>query len=173
MILFRIKNMIHMIEWSKAARNRHFAGYAEVNATTDRRLGHSLAEQMIQIWFVTKVSDVFLMFIQFILSMRIPIESFWDSNIMHRGRCSTGLWKLLLEMCRTQLGPTLGVFFLHGFIQPKWLCLKISYTVQFHGLNHYLSSFLVILPKFPSGVYGIWYNSIRITNVEFNLFAMP
>ena len=120
MILFRIKNMIHMIEWSKAARNRHFAGYAEVNATTDRRFGHSLAEQMIQIWFVTKVSDVFLMFIQFILSMRIPIESFWDSTTMHRGRCSTGLWKLLLEMCRTQLGPTLGVFFSYmGLYNPN------------------------------------------------------
>ena len=73
MIILRFYSAWHMIEWSKPARNRHFAGYAEVNATTDRRFGHSLAEQMIQIWFVTKVSDVFLMFI---LSLRIPIESF-------------------------------------------------------------------------------------------------
>lgn len=98
---------------------------------------------------------------------------FWGSTTMHvLGRCSTGLWKLLLEMCRTQLGPTLGVFFLHGFIQPKWLCLKISYTVQkIMAWNMTKSSFLVILPKFPFGVYGI--TVYRITNVEFNLFAMP
>jgi hypothetical protein len=157
-----------MIEWSKPARNRHFAGYAEVNATTDRRFGHSLAEQIIQIW-VTKVSDVFLMFIQFILSMRIPIESFWDSTTMHRGRCSTGLWKLLLEMCRTQLGPTLGVFFLTWVYTTQ---MALSENIV-HCPISWLESLLIVISchftEIP--IWGIWYN--RITNVEFNLFAMP
>ena len=105
------------------------------------------------------------------------LNLFWDSTTMHRGRCSTGLWKLLLEMCRTQLGPTLGVFFSYmGLYNPNGFIWKYRTLSNFmawiityrHFLSFYWNSHLGYT------VYGcIWYNRIRITNVEFNLFAMP
>ena len=135
---------------------------------TGGRFSNSLAEwfphvkkQMTEIWFVDVCSHesvrcVICVFSLFFPSMRLPMNLFVMSQPpLHRGRCSTGLWKLLLETCRTQLGPKLSVVFSYmGLNHPNGVIW------EYHTLSN-LMAWIVTSRHFLSfdwnshfGVYG-------------------